>query len=203
MARLVTFRGRFTAHRATHRVEKLVGPPPHRAWGGFPPKVGASEQTRARDAVGRRHEVTRADKLAIVAAMRRVGFAAWLRPETPGVWGEHIHAIPIGGDLSPPPPPGRPPGATATTASPARAGQAPRPPGPPRHRADDLGGLPRVQTPRSDATTKIGTSCVASPPAPPAACARSTGSEHPLLRHPHRRRPRPGVPGVAARRQPA
>lgn len=39
---------------------------------------------------------SRKEKLEIVAALRTVGFAAWLRPETPGVWGEHIHAVSIG-----------------------------------------------------------------------------------------------------------
>jgi hypothetical protein len=37
-----------------------------------------------------------------VAALRRVGFAAWHRPAIPGTWGEHIHAIAYGDrDLSP------------------------------------------------------------------------------------------------------
>ena len=27
--------------------------------------------------------------------MRDAGFAAWLRPTLPGVWGEHLHAIPM------------------------------------------------------------------------------------------------------------
>jgi hypothetical protein len=38
----------------------------------------------------------RAEKLAAVKALRRVGFAAWLRPYAAGVWGEHIHAVAIG-----------------------------------------------------------------------------------------------------------
>jgi hypothetical protein len=37
-----------------------------------------------------------------VAALRRVGFAAWHREAIPGTWGEHIHAIAYGDrDLSP------------------------------------------------------------------------------------------------------
>jgi hypothetical protein len=43
----------------------------------------------------------RAEKLRAVKALRQVGFAAWLRPYAPGVWGEHIHAVAIGqADLS-------------------------------------------------------------------------------------------------------
>ena len=107
MARLVTFRGaRFTPRTRAMltEVEKLVGHRLRIAQGGFSTKVSASGQTHARDAVDvatKYQGLSRADKLAIVAAMRRVGFAAWLRPETPDVWGEHIHAIPIGGDISP------------------------------------------------------------------------------------------------------
>ena len=44
----------------------------------------------------------RREKLRAVKALRTVGFAAWLRPYAPGVWGEHIHAVAIGcPDLSP------------------------------------------------------------------------------------------------------
>jgi hypothetical protein len=38
---------------------------------------------------------SRAKKLAAVKALRTVGFAAWIRPYVPGVWGEHIHAVAI------------------------------------------------------------------------------------------------------------
>lgn len=37
-------------------------------------------------------------KMRAVKALRTVGFAAWLRPYAPGVWGEHIHAVAIGCD---------------------------------------------------------------------------------------------------------
>lgn len=44
---------------------------------------------------------TRRRKLAVVKAMRQVGFAAWLRPYAANVWGEHIHGIAAGApDLS-------------------------------------------------------------------------------------------------------
>lgn len=40
----------------------------------------------------------RAEKMRLVRALRLVGFAAWYREATPGLWGEHIHAIAIGCD---------------------------------------------------------------------------------------------------------
>jgi hypothetical protein len=45
---------------------------------------------------------SRSQKLAAVRALRRVGFAAWLRPYVENLWGEHIHAVAIGcPDLAP------------------------------------------------------------------------------------------------------
>lgn len=38
---------------------------------------------------------TRAKKLEVLKALRRVGFAAWIRPYVAGLWGEHIHAVAI------------------------------------------------------------------------------------------------------------
>lgn len=38
---------------------------------------------------------SRAKKLEVVKALRRVGFAAWIRPYVKGLWGEHIHAVAI------------------------------------------------------------------------------------------------------------
>lgn len=112
MGRLVAFRGaRFLPRTRDmlREVERLVGHRLRIAQGSFSTKVGASGQTHAREAVDvavKYQGLSRADKLAIVAAMRRVGFAAWLRPEAHNpdgslIWGEHIHALPIGGDLSP------------------------------------------------------------------------------------------------------
>lgn len=37
----------------------------------------------------------RADKMRLLRALRLVGFAAWYREATPGLWGEHIHAVAI------------------------------------------------------------------------------------------------------------
>jgi hypothetical protein len=39
--------------------------------------------------------LSRSNKTAMVAALRRVGFAAWVRPYRAGVWTEHVHAISI------------------------------------------------------------------------------------------------------------
>jgi hypothetical protein len=86
------------------RVETLVGHRLRIAQGSWSTSTAASGQTHAGAAVDvatKYQGLSRAEKLAIVAAMRRVGFAAWLREETPGVWGEHIHGIPIGGPISP------------------------------------------------------------------------------------------------------
>lgn len=44
----------------------------------------------------RSRTLTLAKKKAVVVAMRRVGFAAWLRLASEGPWGEHIHCIAIG-----------------------------------------------------------------------------------------------------------
>lgn len=50
----------------------------------------------------RAHDRTSAERLEIVASMRRVGFAAWLREPIPDVWPYHVHAIAVGcPDLSP------------------------------------------------------------------------------------------------------
>jgi hypothetical protein len=38
---------------------------------------------------------SRARKITALKALRQVGFAAWIRPYVPGVWGEHIHAVAI------------------------------------------------------------------------------------------------------------
>lgn len=47
-------------------------------------------------------DLTAQDWQAKVHALRAVGFAAWHRPELPGKWGEHVHAVLIGNrELSP------------------------------------------------------------------------------------------------------
>lgn len=106
MVRPVVFRGaRFDpdSRDSLREVERLVG---HRlrfaqgSWSGAAASAGTHAKAGAVDVATKYQGFSRADKLAIVAAMRRVGWAAWLRPETPGVWGEHIHGVRIGADLS-------------------------------------------------------------------------------------------------------
>jgi hypothetical protein len=38
---------------------------------------------------------SRARKITALKALRQVGFAAWIRPYVPDLWGEHIHAVSI------------------------------------------------------------------------------------------------------------
>ena len=45
---------------------------------------------------------TLAEKLTMVKCLRRVGFVAYLRLYIRGLWPEHIHTVPRGGDLSTP-----------------------------------------------------------------------------------------------------
>ncbi|WP_294981668.1 hypothetical protein [uncultured Microbacterium sp.] len=55
---------------------------------------------RTYDASGRLVRLTKKQRVALVVALKQVGFACWHRPQS-DLWGEHIHALPIGGDLSP------------------------------------------------------------------------------------------------------
>lgn len=61
----------------------------------------ASGSTHDREAVDLRvGHLTTGQRVKLVRALKDAGFAAWYRPALPGVWGPHIHALPIGGDLS-------------------------------------------------------------------------------------------------------
>jgi len=61
----------------------------------------ASGLTHDREAVDLRvRHLSTAQRVKLVRALKDAGFAAWYRRELPGVWGPHIHALPIGGDLS-------------------------------------------------------------------------------------------------------
>ncbi len=102
MAR-VTFRSATTDARTAAmltEVEKIVGRRLRIAQGSYSARVSASASTHkgggAVDVATKYQSLSRRQKLDTVAALRRVGFAAWLREETPGVWGEHIHCIAIG-----------------------------------------------------------------------------------------------------------
>jgi len=103
MARRVTFRGVTTDARTAEMLaaaEKILGRRLRMAQGSFSTSVSASGSTHAGagavDVSTKWQGLTRAEKIAIVAALRTVGFAAWLREETPGVWSEHIHAVALG-----------------------------------------------------------------------------------------------------------
>lgn len=71
--------------------------------GGYNPGgVGASAGTHDRDALDIRvRDLTPAQRSLGVLVLRQVGFAAFLRTKAQGFEEDHIHAVPIGGDLSP------------------------------------------------------------------------------------------------------
>lgn len=61
----------------------------------------ASGSTHDREAVDLRvGHLTAGQRVKLVRALKDAGFAAWHRRPLAGVWGPHIHALPIGGDLS-------------------------------------------------------------------------------------------------------
>lgn len=61
----------------------------------------ASGSTHDREAIDLRvGHLTSGQRVKLVRALKDAGFAAWYRRPMPGVWGPHIHALPIGGDLS-------------------------------------------------------------------------------------------------------
>ncbi len=108
MYRRVKFRGVVTDARTAQRLtaaEKILGRRLRMAQGSFSTAVAGSGLTHAGpgvvDVSTKWQGLTRAQKIEIVAALRTVGFAAWLREETPGVWSEHIHAVAIGSQVSP------------------------------------------------------------------------------------------------------
>lgn len=78
--------------------------------------VSASGGTHDKDGVDLRiKHLSPAKKTALLKAMKDAGFAAWIRPEAPGVWGEHLHAVPI--------PPSTKPATVAKFLSPGAASQ--------------------------------------------------------------------------------
>ena len=63
--------------------------------------AAASGSTHDREAIDLRvGHLTTAQRVKLVRGLKDAGFAAWYRAALPGVWGPHIHALPIGGDLS-------------------------------------------------------------------------------------------------------
>jgi hypothetical protein len=64
--------------------------------------AAASGDTHAKDGGDARvRHLTTAQRVRLVRALKDAGFAAWFRPEIPGLWGPHVHFIPIGGVVSP------------------------------------------------------------------------------------------------------
>lgn len=82
---------------------RLSGLPLEITQGGYNPGgVGASGGTHDKDALDiRATTLSSRERQAAVAALRRVGFVAWLRTPDQSNWPYHIHAVPYGGDLSP------------------------------------------------------------------------------------------------------
>jgi hypothetical protein len=76
--------------------------PPGLSQGGLSTGVSASAGTHAREAFDSRTSGWSAHyQREWEIAMWTVGFGSWHRYYLPGVWPEHNHAIPKGGDLSP------------------------------------------------------------------------------------------------------
>jgi len=77
--------------------DRLTGTPMKPTQGSYSTSVGASAGTHAGGGAVdfSTGGLSYAQKINLVRALRTVGFAAWLRQQLPGVWGEHIHAIAI------------------------------------------------------------------------------------------------------------
>ncbi len=104
MPRIVYWRGAKTDTRtramlaeAAKKVKPYVRP----IQGGYSNSVSASAGTHGRAAVDISCAgLSNRQANQIVKAMRQVGFAAWRRDTSEGPWVRHIHAVPIGGNLS-------------------------------------------------------------------------------------------------------
>lgn len=78
--------------------------------------AAASGTTHLKDAVDVSVRALSAKgKARLLQAMKDAGFAAWIRADTPGLWPEHLHAVPI--------PPNDRPATVAKYLSPSAAGQ--------------------------------------------------------------------------------
>jgi hypothetical protein len=75
------------------RAEKYLGHRIDISQGSFSTSVGASAGTHAG---GGAFDVSSPLSLAVVGALRKAGFAAWLRLPSQGPWAEHIHALAMG-----------------------------------------------------------------------------------------------------------
>lgn len=119
--RLTTFRGgRFTNRTASalRWVEKHanVGDLQIAQGGWNAGGVAQSGGTHDKDGVDLRiKHLSATAKQRLLRTMKDAGFAAWIRPAVSGLWGEHLHAVPV--------PPGKQPATIARYLSPAAAAQ--------------------------------------------------------------------------------
>jgi len=97
----VQYRG-VTVNRRTRNMliwaEKRAGIRFNVSQGSYSSSVGASAGTHSGAGavdIGLAG-LSMAQKKRVVYACKDAGFAAWYRPETPGVWGAHCHALAIG-----------------------------------------------------------------------------------------------------------
>lgn len=105
-----TDRVRYQGHTVSRRIRDMLrwsadraGVPVLIAQGSYRGSSAAvaSGSTHDREAVDLRvGHLTSGQRVKLVRALKDAGFAAWYRRPLPGVWGPHIHALPIGGDLS-------------------------------------------------------------------------------------------------------
>jgi hypothetical protein len=102
---VITFEGHHTTQRTVdmlREARRLTGLPLVITQGGY--NAGAvpdSAGTHDRDALDvRAKDLAQVQVVRAVTALRQVGFAAWYRTVAQGFKVAHIHAIPIGGDIS-------------------------------------------------------------------------------------------------------
>jgi hypothetical protein len=102
--KLVRWRHALTDERTRDMLVELaksVTPYVRPTQGGFSNSVAASAGTHGRAAIDISVSgLSKSRKLEIVRQGRIVGFAMWLRLESEGPWVEHIHGVPVDGDLS-------------------------------------------------------------------------------------------------------
>ena len=94
----ITWRG-FTVNRRTAAAltwaEKHSGVPIQLAQGSFNTSVSASGTTHAGGGVVdvRCAQLSKTQRIKLMVALKRAGFAVWHRKAVPGLWGEHLHAV--------------------------------------------------------------------------------------------------------------
>lgn len=83
--------------------ERLAGFQFNISQGSYNPGgVGASGGTHDKESVDFSvRGLSDKDRITTVRALKNTGFAAWWRQPDQGPWPEHVHAVPINGDLSP------------------------------------------------------------------------------------------------------